>query len=159
MSTTAYSLRPFAARAPEGALATLERLTLRERRILSEVIEGSSSKSIALTVGLSETQVSKTLANSALKLGLRSRAELVQYAAMLGRPVTRNVPHALTIAERDVLELIVGGYSNLQIATLRGRSQRTIANQVSALLRKTGLTSRRNLMVAFCNAAHLNLAV
>jgi DNA-binding NarL/FixJ family response regulator len=66
------------------------------------------------------------------------------------------LPAELTQAEREVLALIVDGHSNEGIAALRGRSQRTVANQVSALLRKTGLGSRRCLIVAFCNVAHEN---
>jgi DNA-binding NarL/FixJ family response regulator len=136
----------------------LAALSGRERRILFEVLDGSSSKSIALAVGVSETHVSKTLAASALKLGFRSRAELVQYAAARERARPVSVPGDLTDAERGVLALIVEGYSNHQIAALRGRSRSTIANQVSALLRKTGLGSRRSLMIAFCNTAHENCA-
>lgn len=157
------STRDIALGEPLGALSR------RERHILSQVLDGSSSKSIALAVGVSETLVSKILAASALKLGFRNRAALVHFAALScsraepaasspGSPVQTSLPGDLTPAERGVLALVVAGHSNEEIAALRRRSQRTVANQVSALLRKTGLGSRRCLIVAFCNVAHESCA-
>jgi DNA-binding NarL/FixJ family response regulator len=51
----------------------------------------------------------------------------------------------LTAAEREVLELVLLGESNAGIAHCRKRSQRTVANQVAAILRKLGLSSRNEL--------------
>lgn len=58
-------------------------------------------------------------------------------------------PAVLTSAERDVLARVVGGESNRAIATARRTSVRTIANQVASLLRKTGATSRFDLIRRF----------
>ena len=52
----------------------------------------------------------------------------------------------LTDAERAVLELIVRGRSNREIADLRATSVRTVANQVATLLRKLGAASRFELL-------------
>jgi DNA-binding CsgD family transcriptional regulator len=52
----------------------------------------------------------------------------------------------LTAAEREILELLERGLSNDEIARLRNRSIRTVANQVAALLRKTKTRSRRELV-------------
>jgi DNA-binding NarL/FixJ family response regulator len=74
--------------------------------------------------------------------------ELVRLAAMLTRdPRARFTEIALTDAERDVLDLLQNGLSNEQIASMRSRSVRTIANQVASLLRKTKSGSRRELVV------------
>ena len=54
-------------------------------------------------------------------------------------------PADLTEAETDVVRRIVEGYSNARIAAARGVSPRTIANQVSAIFRKLGVASRREL--------------
>lgn len=51
----------------------------------------------------------------------------------------------LTAAEREVLELVLQGRSNLQIATVRGTSARTVANQLAAIYKKLGVTSRSEL--------------
>jgi DNA-binding NarL/FixJ family response regulator len=51
----------------------------------------------------------------------------------------------LTAAERGVALAIARGMSNAQIAAERGVSPRTVANQVAALLRKCGVTSRVEL--------------
>jgi DNA-binding CsgD family transcriptional regulator len=135
-----------------GFSANLEVLTGRERRVLALVLNGASSKRIAIEVGISEAQVSRLLASAASTLGLRSRADLVRFAAGQNAAVT-SLPAELTVAERAVLQLIVEGRSNEEIAALRGSSRTTVANQVSALLRKTGACNRRGLMVAFCKAA------
>ncbi len=51
-------------------------------------------------------------------------------------------PAGLTDAELTVARLVALGRSNAEIARLRARSVRTIANQVAAILRKLGVTSR-----------------
>jgi len=53
---------------------------------------------------------------------------------------------AVTPGERAVLDLLLTGASNAQIARARGASPRTIANQVASLLRKVGAGSRYELM-------------
>jgi DNA-binding NarL/FixJ family response regulator len=58
-------------------------------------------------------------------------------------------PQQLTNAERAVLARVVRGESNRTIATARNTSVRTIANQVASLLRKTGATSRYDLIRRF----------
>jgi DNA-binding CsgD family transcriptional regulator len=52
---------------------------------------------------------------------------------------------ALTPAERRVAELAVQGLSNAEIAAQRGRSLRTVANQLASVFRKMGVTSRVTL--------------
>ena len=48
----------------------------------------------------------------------------------------------LTLAELDVLTDLIEGCANAEIARRRGRSARTVANQVASILRKLGLLSR-----------------
>lgn len=68
---------------------------------------------------------------------------------LLPRPV---VPPAgftpLTSAEHDVLAYVCAGYSNKEIARFLGKSESTVKHQVSACLRKFGLSSRMRLMAA-----------
>jgi DNA-binding CsgD family transcriptional regulator len=59
---------------------------------------------------------------------------------------------SLTAAERDVLRHILEGATNEAIASARGTSVRTVANQVAALLRKTGAGSRFDLIRCFADA-------
>ena len=68
--------------------------------------------------------------------------DLAIFAWDVERPVTAS----LTEAERDVLERIVAGASNAEIARARQASIRTVANQVAGLLRKLGAASRYELI-------------
>lgn len=52
----------------------------------------------------------------------------------------------LTQTERTIVRLVLHGYSNSDIAQLRGKSASTIANQLYAIYRKLGVNSRRELM-------------
>jgi DNA-binding CsgD family transcriptional regulator len=52
---------------------------------------------------------------------------------------------ALTPAERQIAERLVLGRSNAELARERGTSERTVANQVRAILEKTGTRSRAEL--------------
>ncbi|HEX7630794.1 MAG TPA: helix-turn-helix transcriptional regulator [Lacunisphaera sp.] len=68
---------------------------------------------------------------------------------LLPRPV---VPpptlEPLTAAEHDVLPYVCAGYSNKEIAAFLGKAEPTVKHQVSACLRKFGLSSRMRLMAA-----------
>ncbi|MCP3139763.1 response regulator transcription factor [Pyxidicoccus xibeiensis] len=55
----------------------------------------------------------------------------------------------LTQSERHVLELLVSGASNADIARARRASVRTVANQVASVLRKLGAASRYELIQRF----------
>ena len=54
-------------------------------------------------------------------------------------------PCALTPAERTVVELIASGLSNRVVADARGCTPRTVANQLTVVYRKLGISSRREL--------------
>jgi DNA-binding NarL/FixJ family response regulator len=55
-------------------------------------------------------------------------------------PIT--LPDSLTEAERSVARALLAGESNAQIAAARHTSVRTIASQVSSLMRKLRVQSR-----------------
>lgn len=64
-----------------------------------------------------------------------------------------DLPDTLTAAEREVVQLVAQGLSNEEIGTLRGRSARTIANQLAAVYRKVGVFSRTELLARLTGAA------
>ena len=110
---------------------------------------GMSGKEVAYNLGVSTGRVCRAVADAAAKVGAKAASELVRIAARLGIDDPPEVCDAvLTITEREVLELVRLGMSNEAIAEARGRSPRTIANQVASLLRKTGRGSRRALTAA-----------
>lgn len=59
----------------------------------------------------------------------------------------------LTRAEGEVCRLLLEGRSNAEIATARGGSARTVANQVRAILEKAGVRSRRELSRAVARSS------
>lgn len=120
---------------------------MREASVLRLACQGMTSVSIAYAQGIAESAVSQALASAAWKTGFASRVELVRMAAVLLRDERSEMNDAvLTTAEREILELLQQGLSNAEIATLRARSVRTIANQVASILRKTASDSRRAVM-------------
>ena len=124
-------------------------LTSAEVAVVAQASHGHSTKMIAFALGISPSVVSARLASAASKVGVATRVELVHLAAILTRDPRAGLEDAgLTGAERDVLELLRCGLSNDEIARMRSRSVRTIANQVAALLRKTKSGSRRALVAS-----------
>lgn len=67
-----------------------------------------------------------------------------QFAVMSEDAPALTVP-TLTPAEQQVLELLLGGASNGEIAKARKTAVRTVANQVASLFRKFGVGSRAEL--------------
>ncbi len=66
--------------------------------------------------------------------------------ALLEWPVGAPAPPGrFAAAEGEVLRLLAAGLSNAEIARARGRSARTVANQVARIYRKLGVRSRLQL--------------
>lgn len=128
------------------AAQPLKALDAGELEVVAQASRGVPAKLISYALGVSHSTVSNRLTSAAMKVGVATRLELVRLAATLTRdPRGGFETMVLTDAERDVLDLLQLGLSNEEIARMRSRSVRTIANQVASLLRKTGSSSRRAL--------------
>lgn len=64
-------------------------------------------------------------------------------------PRTRPLLAELTPAERMVAIHLAQGLSNKEISTALGRSEATIKNQISSILRRTGMPTRARF-IAVC---------
>lgn len=73
---------------------------------------------------------------------------VVERFCLLPRPVDPLPVAALTDAERRVLSYVCAGYSNKEIAIFLHKAEPTVKHQVSACLRKFGVSSRMRLMAA-----------
>lgn len=71
---------------------------------------------------------------------------------MLSAPIARPALELLTRQEAAIFEQLLAGRTYREIATARRRSRSTVANQVASILRKLGVASRRELLVAFHRA-------
>jgi pimeloyl-ACP methyl ester carboxylesterase/DNA-binding CsgD family transcriptional regulator len=78
---------------------------------------------------------------------------LTELRAFLGESDTRDAlsiaSEPLTPAEREVLGLLLEGFDNRAIALQSGKSAKTVRNQVSAILSKTGHPTRAALIAAW----------
>jgi DNA-binding NarL/FixJ family response regulator len=66
---------------------------------------------------------------------------------VISLPLEEDALDDLTDAERSIVELVIAGLSNADIAKARAVSERTVANQMAAVLKKTGTRSRYELIV------------
>jgi DNA-binding CsgD family transcriptional regulator len=55
------------------------------------------------------------------------------------------LPESLSAAERRIVQAVLAGRSNIEIARLRGTSVKTVGNQLHAIYRKLGVGSRNEL--------------
>jgi DNA-binding CsgD family transcriptional regulator len=62
------------------------------------------------------------------------------------------LPPDLTRAEREVVELVLRGYTDREVAAYRGTAARTVANQLRAVYGKLGINSRAELVAWCCGA-------
>lgn len=77
-------------------------------------------------------------------------ASLIAYEIEPGKilfvhPLPTAMVQGLTVAEQEVLALLLDGYDNAAIAEARSTSPRTAANQIASIFRKVGVTSRAEL--------------
>ncbi len=121
-------------------------LSAHEAQVLELSARGASGKNVAYALGVSSPLVSQALSSAALKVGCTRRTELVRVASLLlGSTRDPKAEAAFTQAEREVLRLVRGGFSNAEIAAERKTSERTVSNQIAALLKKAQVPSRRAL--------------
>ncbi len=76
-----------------------------------------------------------------------ARDEYAMFVFTMAQP---GLPDALTAIEREIAHAVIEGLSNEAIASARGRSRHTIANQLRGIYRKLGVTGR-NALIARCN--------
>lgn len=149
---------------PEGVLDP-RKLTPVEQDVARLSALGMSYKEIAAELGIKEGSVGPALHSATRKLGLEKPLHLPLFfrdAQARVRPICLEsgdvrlrvaggapampVDARLTPAEDQVLSLLLEGHSNAFIASARGASKKTIANQIYALFRKLGVRSRQELV-------------
>jgi DNA-binding CsgD family transcriptional regulator len=137
-------------------------LSQRERQVAFLVGRGCHIKLVAYELGLSPSTVRSQLRSALTKLNLEDVGALCRLVATIsGSDDTTSldelgvlaladapprIPKNLTGAEREVAALVFDGLSNLEIAGSRDTSPRTVANQLSSIYRKLGVSSRRELV-------------
>lgn len=144
-------------------------LTAREQQVLHRTLLGRAQKQIAAECNITTSTVSFSLRSAMMKLGFRSRLELVPFAALAasrqGGPgfaifsahggeivfaTSGGVDWSrfpdLTEADREISEAIVAGMTNHQVAVARETSVGTVHNQVAMLFKKTGARDRFDLV-------------
>ena len=81
--------------------------------------------------------------------GQKLNAMVAERYCLLPRPIEPSLTiGSISVAEQEVLSYVCAGYSNKEIAVLLGKAEPTVKHQVSACLRKFGLSSRMRLMAA-----------
>lgn len=147
------------------ALENPRTLSPREQQVALLVADGATNYEIAAELNLTEGGVAAHVHSAIRKLKCRSRADLIRIAdpnneewTLAAGPtplaVLTEVPRrcplsefpTLTASERAILAMIRSGHSNQHISATRKRSERTVANQVASILRKTGRHSRYELL-------------
>ena len=155
---------------PPGAVLEGRRLV-----ILEAILRGSSQNSISIDLGLSPATVALYARLALGQIGVSARPSRVHPMLMLAATATQHtqpvfswettvvrsegscraieIPRpdvglgaSLSKATLDVLHRLVEGRCYAEIASSRGTSQRTIANQVSAIFRHLGVSGRSELM-------------
>lgn len=138
-------------------------LSLQERSIVRSLWLGASNKEIAFNLGVPFASVATSVRRILKKLRCRRREDLVA----LGDPASwhvvstsvgggelriatsprRGLPLTeLTATERSIVERVVAGDTNMEIARRRKTSVNTVANQLQAIYRQLGVHSRAELI-------------
>jgi len=138
-------------------------LTPREEQVAQLAGLGAPNGQIGYAVGISAECVSAHLHCALRKLKCQSRRDLIRMMRRGNVEFTMDVhgdligviaepaadfelPGSLTPAEQRVFTALQAGKTNAEIAGQLGTSQRTVANQVASILRKTNVVSRYALM-------------
>jgi DNA-binding CsgD family transcriptional regulator len=120
-------------------------VTRRQFEVLEHVARGLANKQVAHELQISLATVGTHLRRAKARLGVSTRVELICCMARIGPAQRCPQLKRLTPAERRVAIRILAGQSNAEIARTRGRAERTVANQVSSIFQKLGVSSRSEL--------------
>ncbi len=146
----------------------------RERKFIERALVGDFEKCIALDAGVSIStvagQIARVMQGWGLPGGVSYFPPLLTIAAHAHLGRTRNLlglafaadagssllvsagrpdnilPTSLSASERSIVNRLVEGCTRDQIARERGRSSRTVANQMAAIFAKLGTPGRRTLI-------------
>jgi DNA-binding CsgD family transcriptional regulator len=144
----------------------------RNLEILRRVLRGDAQKAIAIEFNISPSTVTTAATQCASAMGFDCSARRIPIVLMMaahedarrgartlartttfewesatyrvlatGRP-TASLLQSLSQAERDIVELLVERRSNSEIGRIRSTSTRTVANQLSSVLRKLEVPGR-----------------
>lgn len=139
-------------------------LSPREREVVQLIALGSTTKHAAYTLGVSPSAIAHRTRSALRKLRLPSAVELVKAynhlrsgandgneLRLTGDLVAHERARStdgfpLTPKEREVRDLLAQGLSNREIAAHSRCAERTVANHVASIMRKTGASSRRDVV-------------
>lgn len=122
-----------------GRIAKQDRRDDNEGRPARTRIAGGTAA--GATLGSSEPQLPRDL--RAFRFDLGGDAFAVVEFSLPGEQLASD--RRLTPAEREVVRLMLQGKSNVEIATTRGTTVRTVANQVARVFDKLGVRGRLQL--------------
>jgi DNA-binding NarL/FixJ family response regulator len=88
---------------------------------------------------------------------VRFRVGMDEYAVLSYRLPSNEPPATLSASERSVYRALLAGHGNAAIAEQRGRSLRTVANQVASIFAKLGVGSRAELLAGQFGAPRVRL--
>jgi DNA-binding NarL/FixJ family response regulator len=131
-------------------------------------VRGRTTKEIAGEIGVADVTGAVLVVSAIRRLGLRSRVELTEvdctddgsrchgawrldigeerYVLFETSLRRLRVPACVSHAEREVVQGVLEGFSNTDIARSRRTSCRTVANQLSSIYWKLGISGRAELI-------------
>ncbi len=145
-------LRRVGRRLPPASSSGWRGLTDREREVAALLVTGASNAELAKTLYLSEHTVRMHVSRVLQAFGVATRSGV---AAVLGSTLSEpsartlprhEVPPALTPRQRDIVDGLVAGCSNRQLAQELGITEATVEKHVSAILVRWGVASRAGIV-------------
>lgn len=129
----------------------MDRLTPREREIVSLIGQGASCARIAALVGISHHTVRTHRRNILGKLALHSSAQLIAFAQRDGAGEPSSIAmlelvRALSARERQVVHCIGQGRTSKQVARDLGISPATVRKHRERLSRRLGMHRAADLI-------------
>lgn len=124
---------------PDVGIVSLKR-RVDEHQLRAALDAGADACCLATTAGERLCRAIKVVADGATWLDSEISHALFHHSSLAAAP-TEALPH-LSPRERDILQLIVEGYSNDEIAAQLERSAPTVRTHLAHLYRKLGVSDR-----------------
>ena len=146
---------------PGAGSESYQKLSTREKEILTLVGEGYSNKDIFARLKIKLRTAGTHRFNLMRKLGVHCQAELLGYLlaseTIKSRPTTANRSSVandrrITGRERDIIQLLLEGCSNQEMADSLHLSPMTVRNYIGKLLIKFSAKNRTDLLAKYVSS-------
>lgn len=124
-------------------------MTPREQEIAALLLQGNNPREIGEQLGVTRCTVKQHLRILYLRAGISAGTKSVQLVNLLSASDHKSSLPQLTVREKQIAELVLQGYSNVDISASIGMTVQMVKNYLRSVFDKCGVWTRTELAARY----------